>query len=551
MNDRPHLLRLGLYALCLALAVFHFSQNIADPDLWGHTLFGLRMLHSQTLEAVDPFSWTALGQPWINHEVGAELAFGAAYKTLGGGGLLLLKFIIGMLTFWIALRTGIRGLAPPAAAAGWALGLLASGEIAFGFAVRPQIFTALFLACLLAVLQAIHAGRLNRVWVLPPLFALWINVHGGALAGFCLLGAATAASTLQTLCARHLKDPTARRRTILLWLGLCLCAAALLCNPWGWKLPLWLVQSVRWNRPIIDEWNPTPLGWDHAPFFALLPVVLFAWTVSRREKKLWEIVVLALLAAAGLRYVRHTPLFSLAALALTPPHLADALARCQGRFTNLMALFERPAVRNLAGAALFAAAAAVLISSVTLRKTHPFTMEVPRDTYPVNAVGFVQDHGITGNLLVFFDWGEMCIWELPRCRVSIDGRLDTCYPRPLIDAHWKFYNGETPAETSGLDLRQADLAILPPNLAGTAWLSRQPGWKVAYYDKLAAVLVRDVQRFSALQSKPLPAVGTDLAITGREPFPASMPHEASRDEPARQSQPIQDSEPSPSQPLSD
>ena len=103
-------------AFCLTVvlfAVFHFAENTADPDLWGHVLFGQQILHQHSVHKFEPFSWTAAGQPWINHEVFSEIALGTAHLILGGAGLLWLKLLVGMVTFGIALSLGGRGLEWP------------------------------------------------------------------------------------------------------------------------------------------------------------------------------------------------------------------------------------------------------------------------------------------------------------------------------------------------------------------------------------------------------------------------------------------------------
>src|SRR6266850_1833135 len=46
-----------------------------------------------------------------------------------------------------------------------------------------------------------------------------------------------------------------------------------------------------WFRPEIEEWNPTPLDWDHAAVFILIAATIFAWTASRRRRKFWELAV--------------------------------------------------------------------------------------------------------------------------------------------------------------------------------------------------------------------------------------------------------------------
>jgi hypothetical protein len=149
-------------------------------------------------------------------------------------------------------------------------------------------------------------------------------------------------------------------------------------------------------------------------------------------------------------------------------------------------------------------------------------MEAPRDQYPVGAVKFIRQYEIKGNMLAFFDWGEMVLWELPDCSPSIDGRLDTCYSRNVIAAHWNFYNGQS-VDTNALNISQADVALLPMKLVGAVNLSKVPGWKTVYVDFLAVVLVRDVERFPKLAGLNLPVKESEKAIRGREPFPNMNP----------------------------
>ena len=116
----------------------------------------------------------------------------------------------------------------------------------------------------------------------------------------------------------------------------------------------------------------------------------------------------------------------------------------------------------------------------------------------------------------------MALWELPDCPPSIDGRLDTCYPRSLISEHWKFYNGEK-VDPNILDLQQADLALLPNNLAGAFTLKEMPGWQAVYVDDLAVVLVRNKERFVSVSDFKGPRGGEEYAVRGRTAFPEQNP----------------------------
>ncbi len=528
MVDRSSAVLKWLFcAFVLALAVSQFSENTADPDLWAHTLVGEHILMTGKLQPVEPYSWTARGTPWINHELLAEIALGAAHKLAGGTGILLLKILVGLLTFGIALRLGGEDLPWPRRAVAWAVGAVAVVEISYGFAPRPQIFTALGVSIELWLLRRAARGKWGWAAALPVLCALWVNTHGGVLAGIALLMASTAALTAQlfwerfpALAARVPVEGVSARSVGALWAACVLCPAALLANPYGWELIRWTVSGVVWlhHRPELEEWHPTELGWDHAALFILLAAAAVSFLLTRRRRALWEMTVCAGLAVFALRSVRHTPLFAIAALAFVPPHLADVLERYRNSFARLEQLAGQAGARRAAAALLALLTIGIGAAAFTLHKEDALTMEAPRNQYPVSAMAFMRAHGLRGNLLVFFDWGEMCLWELPECAVSLDGRWETCYPRELIPEHWKLFNGE-PVDPKILDIGRADLALLPVNLAGAAALSKKYGWQAVYFDDLAVVLARQPGRYPKLAGEKLPVEGPPDATRGRAPFP--------------------------------
>jgi hypothetical protein len=375
------------------------------------------------------------------------------------------------------------------------------------------------------------------LWVLalPPLFALWINTHGGVLAGMIVLVVAAAATSCEGILKKVapcfigscLEKQTTSKTRWWLWLFTALSALALLANPYGFELIRWLVSSVLWLRPEISEWNPALPGWDHAALFFCIALTAAAFLLSRQPRQLWEIAVTVLLAAMAVRAVRNTPLLCIAALAFVPPHLADVLNRFRNHFQRLTELGRDPAGQKFFTTLLLIASAGSVAATLTLHKERAKTMEIPRGQYPVAAVQFIQQHELSGNLLVFFDWGEMCLWELPDSRVSIDGRLDTSYPLDVINAHWKFYNAES-FNPAALDLSRADFALLPSNLAGSLALAKQDGWHAVYYDNLAVVLVKNPGQFPKLAGVKPPVQGDASAIEGRTAFPDYLPAGSAR-----------------------
>jgi hypothetical protein len=271
-------------------------------------------------------------------------------------------------------------------------------------------------------------------------------------------------------------------------------------------------------RPQIGEWNPVRFGGDHAAFFLCVAIAAASFLLSRRPIVLWELAVTGALGFMAFRSARHTPLFCIAALAFVPPHLADVLERFQNSYARLVNLFRNPTVQKISAALLTAVSLGIIFAAGTLHKERAWTMEVPRNEYPVAALEFIKQHGLHGNLLVFFDWGEECIWELPDSRVSIDGRLDTCYPREVFDAQWNFYNGDMSRQPV-LNLEQADFALLPPNMAGVVMLWKQGVWRLVYRDDVAVVLVKGMKQFPLLAGLQATVPGSAEGVKGRAAFP--------------------------------
>src|SRR5204862_5545328 len=133
-------------------------------------------------------------------------------------------------------------------------------------------------------------------------------------------------------------------------------------------------------------------------------------------------------------------------------------------------------------------------------------------------IEFIRKHEIKGKMITFFDWGEQCLWELPESPISIDGRLDTCYPRDVLREHWNFYD-KKPVDEKIFNWHKADFALLRTDVVGLASLENNPNWKLVYRDPLAVVFVRSEIHFPKLDGLALPVGNTLSTFLGRKPFP--------------------------------
>ena len=218
-----------LRLLLLAPILFAFTLVTIDPDLWGHLALGRDWaarggILTGGLVTADPYSYTAGDFPWINHEWAIGPLFYLIYSVAGRVGLTLLKLAIelGILAVLLreAARQGVSELAR------WVLFILVLPAISLHLlTVRAGLFTALFVALTCAVLlRARFQPRL--LYALAPLVVLWVNLHGGVVAGLSLMG-------LWWLATLLLDPPSSR----MLWVKQTLPAYGMHRHAHGLPLP--------------------------------------------------------------------------------------------------------------------------------------------------------------------------------------------------------------------------------------------------------------------------------------------------------------------------
>ncbi len=128
----------------------------------------------------------------------------------------------------------------------------------------------------------------------------------------------------------------------------------------------------------------------------------------------------------------------------------------------------------------------VVLSIFLLVRTGAFESRLaPSIPYPVGACDFMQRHGLAGNLLNDFDWGEYLIWQLaPRSKVFIDGRYDTVYPFALIRQYALFKFG-LPHGAAMLGAYPHDFVLMPSASGAARLMDSRADWKLIYRDRTA------------------------------------------------------------------
>jgi hypothetical protein len=509
----PKHTRLVLRAAVVAVLIAVLTHTRADPDLFGHVRFGRDIVSAASVRLVDPYSF-ASDRPWINHEWLAETIMYAAYAAAGSYGLVGLKLLLMIALLAPAVRA-LRRSALSDAAHDALLALLVVGTFPQANHVRPQLFSLVLFAWMLDILRRSDRQRTAALWCVP-LFALWVNLHGGWIAGGAVLAAWTAAA-----CAAAPRDAM-RRRAIGIGAA---SLAATLCNPYGWKMWAFLYDTVGFGRADIIDWQPiftAGLAYGLLWMLTALAAAAGLWhtfanrptdetTHERDDVDLRAAVVVLLLGFASLRVGRILAFFTIAVVSLLGPSIAAFVQSLSSTRTRP----ERP-VRRLAAGAVFAAALAVTLGAVSVSARNLSCIRMEPDLFPEAGVtAVVAQQRIQGRMLTWFDWGEYAIWYFaPSISVSMDGRRETVYSDQAIQRQLQFY--------AAPDERQRILAALQPayiwmpsRLAVTARLIGD-GWRPLFVGPQSTLLEKpELQRAAPAA----PAAGSRVSAARCFPGP--------------------------------
>jgi len=488
---RPTLLAIAVMVYAL-LASCHTLKNF---DLGWQLAAGRYIVETGQIPRHDVFSYTAAGKEWI-YPAGAQILFYLLFRLGGYAALTVLSMAVCASTVALLLFADISSAGPIRARQGaasergstwnlkpgtWNLFLvaLAVPYLADRTGVRAEMFTTLLLPVVLLIVYRSQRGLGRQLYLLPLLFAIWANVHQGFVFGLAILAAAVAIEIGRRIFVRSRQPSTISHLRPLLVVS-ALSAAAVLLNPWGWRLyaSLWRVQQDQaFQRGLITEVTGAPWGlWrlrdvvrfddPNAGFWTLLLLALLGVVIAAVRGEAFAALVLAGSCWFGLRYLRAQVFVPLAA-ALFLPVLVE---RCSGDLqavmrkstpalkkrmpgesktgiSGLAARLRTAAARPQTAAFAGYAAAALLTLMLVARSAglisnryyfrHGEIASFGTGLswwFPERALNFIERERLPGRIYHDYNLGGWVMWRLwPRYQVYIDGRAQPYTPEILIE----------------------------------------------------------------------------------------------------------------------
>lgn len=488
----------------LLLVILNFTlQPLTEPDFGWHLRTGLDLLtQGWPLPATDPYSHTMPDWPWVEHAWLTDVLLGLIYEDLGTAGGL------GVILFFSAVVTGACLVASAVAPVAQGYRLVSCVIVLWAalpfLGARTQMITLLGVAVVMWVCEGARGGQVARLWILPPLFLLWANLHGGFTTGLALLGLVITGSVAVRLLVTV--RPDWRRRIdepIMTWALIQrlsfvtgLAGVLTLANPYGYRLFQEILTSLADQQMTerLHEWQPISLatvaGKRYATYLFGLGVAAACW--YRRIEPVRS-VVLAFFLVTSLRHMRNIPLFLFVSLPLCA-QLLDAGARRVLRWRPVAA---RAAKQSLL--ILTAVVALVLgmlgtdhLQRVLLSGMEPVTFF--RGThYPIEAIQWVRSHRDQVGTRLYNDYGHggFLLWWLPGEKIFIDGRMPAWkIGDRRVFADYIALNHWDPPALGVLDKYRVDWVLATRGSPLEQALSLAEGWHGLYEDTKVGIYVR-------------------------------------------------------------
>ncbi len=170
---------------------------LGDAGIGWHIRTGQAILATHAIPRVDLYSSSMAGQPWFAWEWLYDVVVGWLNQAAGLNAVVFLTALTIAVTFSLTFRLLLRRGTNLMVAV--FLVLLAASASMIHFFARPHVFSWLLSVVWFWILDSSEldlsgndpaAARKHRrlLWLLPLFMIVWVNLHGGFLLGFALLG---------------------------------------------------------------------------------------------------------------------------------------------------------------------------------------------------------------------------------------------------------------------------------------------------------------------------------------------------------------------------
>ena len=488
----------------LFLVVFLFlilggKDLLGDADTAWHIGIGRYILETGTVPDTGIFSYTAANMPWMAHEWLTELIFAVIHKFAGLNGIVLLAALAIAYThstfYGFLLSRGVN------TALALILTIAAMATTSVHWLARPHILSMPILLFWYMALEEYRLTGKRSIYLLPLVTVLWVNLHGGFMAGLLLTAVYWLGSLAEFSFSKDEKVRAEQKKNIITYgkVGL-LAIAASLVNPHGYKALLFpfRIMGQELNIGRINEWL-SPNFHNFLPYEYLLLALIVVLGFSLFRPGFIEAGLVLLWTHLSLHSVRYGPIFAIIIIPIMAIRLEGLMkeGRAGGnRLISSVSAFSDRIQKTSASLKGHVLQTIIILSvtAITLAGGKVLGMpfmkyEFDKKKLPVEALEFAERNRIEGRLFNTYHFGGYLIYKgFPRDGVFVDGRAD------MYDAFLKNYFDVVdlkPEWKEVLERFDIDWILITANSPLSVLLLESDQWSLVYADKVSNIFVRN------------------------------------------------------------
>lgn len=467
-----------------------------DGDTGYHIRAGEIILNTFEIPRLDPFSFIEPPLKWTAHEWLSEVIMAGIHRLFDLTGVVIFFSFFLSFTFYlfyILLRLDHENILVL-----WPVALIAVGCTTFHWLARPHVFSFIFIIIWHYILERYQYKNKNYLYFLPLSMILWVNLHGGYIIGFVLIGI----YFISNLIDGYLKpeeDKNSAKTKIKNFIvyGLA-CLLASLINPFGYKIlffPFNLVNN-KFLMANVGEFMATNLQIEH-PFKYFLFFTLVVLMKSKRRLNTNELMIFILFTYMALYSVRYTTIFTILCTPILLKHLNEGLSLPNYRVIEKLKIRSNNIANFDSKNKGYIWPILIVIVVLFLAKSDLLNYRFKADKYPVNAVNFILKERIPGNMFNNDEFGDYLIYKAyPNYKVFFDGRIDM-YGTDHVKNFLKVIKLE-PNWGDVIELYNIGWVFHNADSLLSRYLYERPDWHLIYADDTTHIYVKNTPVYQNL-----------------------------------------------------
>ena len=484
-----------------------------DPDSAWHLATGDLIRAKGMIPAQDDWSFTTAHEVWYNLSWGFDVLVSWLFSIGGFSAVYTLTVVVFALSIALMMDNAVKR-----GASVISILLLIIPVILVEYnctLARPNMCSILLSVFFyIALARFRETGKTSSLILLPVLMIAWVNLHGGFLLVFPLLGFFIWESFVPLIPYFKAKFSKAgkyytnkaecwqlHRRFVYLLLTLLGCLLASLVNPYGFAVYYGAYKSIAAPfSTYLVEWKAVEIG--HNPSATILLFILLFFThfwdkrIALADRLIG--VFITLLSLSSLRHTGVAALLLIPYLALRITHVLHAGKSGEKwlqKHVVIMQDMQKKDVRVLSFIMVIVSIAVVYLPMVrdTIVKEPIEPLGFQSKKFPVKEAEFIEknypnlrffNHYNIGGYLVY-------LWR-GRVKVFVDGRANSLYSDELLGDYLEVSENHAFGNIAASIIAQYRIqGLIIPNDDKDFWVwNGNPAWRAVYRGEVATVFLK-------------------------------------------------------------